>query len=176
MADQSHIEELRRRLQKDPASIAFAQLAEELRRDGHFQEAADICRTGLTTYPKYSSARVTLARALIGLGRLQEARLELDEALSLAPDNLAAQRTLAEIGGREDLDTMVDRRLSTVDGSTSITVDPAPVEWIDSRLSGAAVSKNHEDDYLRALQVLSALESWLDAIRTHGRIRAEGCS
>ena len=36
MADDSRIEELRRRVRKDPASIAFAQLAEELRRARRF--------------------------------------------------------------------------------------------------------------------------------------------
>ena len=35
MADNQRIEDLRRRVQKDPASIAFAQLAEECRRAGH---------------------------------------------------------------------------------------------------------------------------------------------
>ena len=39
MAENPRIEELRRRVQKDPASIAFAQLAEEFRRAGRFEEA-----------------------------------------------------------------------------------------------------------------------------------------
>ena len=41
MADTTRIDELRRRLQKDPASIAFAQLAEEYRRAGRYQDAVD---------------------------------------------------------------------------------------------------------------------------------------
>ncbi len=47
MADESRIDDLRRRVQKDPASIAFAQLAEECRRAGRFDEAVEVCRAGL---------------------------------------------------------------------------------------------------------------------------------
>ena len=40
MPDNPRIEELRRRVQKEPASIAFAQLADELRPTDRFLEAA----------------------------------------------------------------------------------------------------------------------------------------
>jgi tetratricopeptide (TPR) repeat protein len=98
--DSSRIEELRRRLQKDPASIAFAQLAEEYRRAGRFQEAVDACRAGLKRHPGYLSARVTLGRALLEQGDLDAAKAELDEVLRAAPQNLAAIRGLAEIHRR----------------------------------------------------------------------------
>ena len=44
MADSPRIEELKRRVQSDPASIAFAALAEEYRRAGRFEEAIETCR------------------------------------------------------------------------------------------------------------------------------------
>jgi tetratricopeptide (TPR) repeat protein len=97
MAEHSRIDDLRRRVQKDPASIAFAQLAEELRRSGGYQEAVDTCRAGLKIHPGYLSARVTLGRALIELGQLDEAQTELARVLESAPENLAAIRGLAEI-------------------------------------------------------------------------------
>jgi tetratricopeptide (TPR) repeat protein len=97
MTDNSRIEDLRRRVQKDPASIAFAQLAEEYRRAGQFQESVDACRAGLSTHPGYLSARVTLGRALIELNNLDEAEQELSQVLKSAPDNLAAIRGTADI-------------------------------------------------------------------------------
>ena len=100
MAENSRIDDLRRRVQKDPASIAFAQLAEELRRGEVYQEAVDTCRAGLTIHPGYLSARVTLGRALLELGQLDEARAELSRVLESAPENLAAIRGLAEIHHR----------------------------------------------------------------------------
>ena len=81
----------------DPASIAFAELAEECRRGGDHEEAVGICRTGLAYHPHYLSARVTLGRALVELGRLDEAHTELTRVLTFEPDNLAANRAIAEI-------------------------------------------------------------------------------
>jgi len=100
MADSQRIEDLRRRVQKDPASIAFAQLAEECRRAEQHQEAIDVCRAGLAIHPGYLSARVTLGRALIELDQLDEAQAALELVLKSAPENLAAIRGLAEIHHR----------------------------------------------------------------------------
>ena len=97
MTDTPRIEALRRRIENDPESIAFAQLAEEYRRGGDFEEAIKICREGLARHPGYLSAQVTLGRALIESGQYDEARQELEAVLSVAPDNLAAIRGLADI-------------------------------------------------------------------------------
>ena len=97
MADSQRIDELRRRVQKDPASIAFAQLAEECRRAGQLDESIDICRAGLAIHPGYLSARVTLGRALVELDQLDDALAELEFVLASAPENLAAIRGVAEI-------------------------------------------------------------------------------
>src|SRR5438552_7618130 len=97
MPESPRIEDLRRRVQKDPASIAFAQLAEECRRAEQYQEAIDTCRAGLALHPGYLSARVTLGRALIELDQLDDAQAELEVVLASAAENLAAIRGLAEI-------------------------------------------------------------------------------
>ena len=95
--DNPRLIELRRRVQADPASIAFAQLAEECRRAGDNDEAVGICRGGLHYHPDYLSARVTLGRALSELGRLDEAQVELEIVVKSAPENLPANRALAEV-------------------------------------------------------------------------------
>jgi tetratricopeptide (TPR) repeat protein len=100
MSDNQRIDDLRRRVQKDPASIAFAQLAEELRRDGQYEESVETCRAGLARHPGYLSARVTLGRALIELNQLEDAQGELEHVLKNAPENLAAIRGLGEIHHR----------------------------------------------------------------------------
>jgi len=100
MTDTTRLEELRRRVQRDPASISFAALAEEYRRLGQFGDAIDTCRAGLLRHPAYVSARVTLGRALIEVGAYDEAASELEEVLRSAPENLAAIRALADIHGR----------------------------------------------------------------------------
>jgi tetratricopeptide (TPR) repeat protein len=100
MADNPRIEDLQRRIQKDPASIAFAQLAEEYRRAGQYAEAIDVCHAGLALHPGYLSARVTLGRAFIELGQDEDAQRELEVVVKGAPENLAAIRGLAGIHHR----------------------------------------------------------------------------
>ena len=100
MADSTRIEDLKRRVQLDPASIAFAALAAEYRRAGQFEESISTSQAGLLRHPAYLSARVTLGRSLIELGRYDEARVELEHVLKVAPENLAAIRGLAEIHHR----------------------------------------------------------------------------
>ena len=103
MTDESRILELRRRVQEDPASLAFAELGEECRRAGSNEEAVSICRNGLVHHPHNLSARVTLGRALIELDKLDDAFTELTLVLDMAPGNLAAIRALAEIYQRRGL-------------------------------------------------------------------------
>lgn len=97
MAESPRLLELKRRVQTDPASIAFAALAEEYRRTGELQEAISVARAGLARHPAYATARVTLGRALFATGHREEARQELEQALAAAPENLPAIRTLAEL-------------------------------------------------------------------------------
>jgi tetratricopeptide (TPR) repeat protein len=101
--DHKRLDELRRRVEKDPASIAFAPLAEELRKAGEYDEAVRVCQAGLDHHPAYLSARVTLGRALLELERYSEARTELEYVLRAAPDNLLAQKGMSELAEREGL-------------------------------------------------------------------------
>lgn len=91
------IEALRRKIQDDPASKLFLQLAEAYRLNGDLEEALDTCRKGLETHPCYHSARVSLGRLFLELGRPEEAKKELEDVLKAVPDNLLASRLLDEI-------------------------------------------------------------------------------
>ena len=102
MEDHKRLDELRRRVDKDPASIAFAPLAEELRKAGEYDEAIRVCHAGLEHHPAYLSAHVTLGRALLELQRYSEARTELEYVLRSAPDNLLAQKGMNELAEREN--------------------------------------------------------------------------
>jgi len=140
---------LRGRIRRDPASIAFAQLGEELRRAGQFAEAAEVCRTGLVHYPDYVSARVTLGRALIGLNQLDNARRELEQVRSEAPDNLTAVRALAEVADKQ---------------RAALNPPTAP-NYLGEAGTAAPVRRPTEGtDYLRVIRTLAALEAWLTAI------------
>jgi tetratricopeptide (TPR) repeat protein len=158
---ESRIEELRRRVEKDPASIAFAQLAEEYRRAGHYEESVRVARRGLERHPGYVSARVTMGRALIALQRVNEAYTELQEVVQSAPENLAAIRALAEIHQHPDFAPLpappaVEPEPARQDAKPE-TADRAPLDE-----PSALQSREIEEPYD---PVLEALERWLQQIQ-----------
>jgi tetratricopeptide (TPR) repeat protein len=99
--ESARIEELRRRIDLDPASVSFATLAEEYRRAGRHDDAITTCLAGLAHHPGYVSARVTLGRALLEAGRPEDARIEFEQVVRAAPENLAAIRALATLHERQ---------------------------------------------------------------------------
>src|SRR5690348_1686890 len=101
MGETSRLEELKRRVEADPASIAFASLAEEYRRAARFEEAVEASRAGLRFHPTYVSARVTLGRSLMELGLFDQAERELHVVARSTPDNLAARRALGDLYWRQ---------------------------------------------------------------------------
>ena len=92
----SRIEDLEKRLAKDPQSKVFAQLAEEYRKLGLLEDAIHTCREGLEVHPNYFSARVALGRSLLEANSLEEAATELEKVLAQVPDNILANKFLGE--------------------------------------------------------------------------------
>lgn len=81
---------------------AFGGVAERFRRAGDLDRAITLCREGLKKFPTLLSARVTLGWALLDKGQYDMARVELEQVLRRAPDNLAAIRGLAELHERAE--------------------------------------------------------------------------
>jgi tetratricopeptide (TPR) repeat protein len=126
MPENPRIEELRRRVESDPASIAFAALAEEYRRLGRYDEAVETCLAGLKRHPAYLSARVTLGRAMVETGDFAGAREQFETVLLTAPENLAAIRGLAQIHVRLGESTEMDPHLAQLMREHLETVAQAP--------------------------------------------------
>ena len=85
-----------RRYQEDPTSRVFAPLAEAYRKAGLAREAVEIARDGLRIHPQFVGGRVALARALYDLKLYEDVLMELRQVCRDVPDNLAAQRLLAD--------------------------------------------------------------------------------
>jgi predicted Zn-dependent protease len=183
VADDARIDALRRRLQKDPGSIAFAQLAEEYRRAGRFHEAIDVCRAGLARHPGYLSARVTLGRALLEVGDVESAQRELTDVLRIAPDNLSAIRGIAEVHRKKgevpealeqfrsafemaSPDPTIEEVVRDLRREAMAAVLPAP--------GAAAAPPARAADDRAARRTLAYLERWLQAILTDRRTRLYG--
>ncbi|MGZ3687092.1 MAG: tetratricopeptide repeat protein [Bdellovibrionota bacterium] len=85
-----------KKYQEDPNSRVFAPLAEAYRKAGLIDEAIEIAREGLKIHPQFVGGRVALARALFDKKRFDEVIDELAPIVRDVPDNLIAQRLLAE--------------------------------------------------------------------------------
>ena len=85
-----------KRYQEDPTSRVFAPLAEAYRKAGLLDEAIDICRDGLRVHPTFIGGRVALARAFFDKRFYDDVVKELEPVVLDAPDNLVAQRLLAD--------------------------------------------------------------------------------
>jgi tetratricopeptide (TPR) repeat protein len=154
----TRLEELQRRVRRDPASISFAALAEEYRRLGMFQEAADVCRAGLLRHPSYLSARVTLGRALLELGDFDGATSELERVLQHAPENLAAIRALAELHRRL---AEMPEPMEVDEPVPNVQHESIPEFGASKIVPFVALNDDDADD----ARVIAGLESFLTAIQ-----------
>lgn len=85
-----------KKFQEDPKSRVFAPLAEAYRKAGLFDEAISIAREGLAFHPNFIGGKVALARALFDKKKYDEVFALMVPVTQEAPDNLVAQRLLAE--------------------------------------------------------------------------------
>lgn len=85
------------RLARDPASLAFAPLADAYRRAGRSREAIGLCREGLGRFPHYTTARLILAKALMDDGNSEAALTELSVILQSSPRDAQVHRLAAGI-------------------------------------------------------------------------------
>lgn len=85
-----------KKYQEDPTSRVFAPLAEAYRKINRLDEAVRIAREGLKVHPGFIGGRVALARALFDQKYYQEVIDELTPVVQEVPDNLVAQRLVAD--------------------------------------------------------------------------------
>jgi len=97
MTEQENIDQFKKMLEDDPASKAFAPLAEGYRKMGMLEKALQIALDGVAINPHFNSGKVALAKVLMDLKRFSAAEELLKEVCSKDFDNLLAHRLLGEI-------------------------------------------------------------------------------
>jgi tetratricopeptide (TPR) repeat protein len=105
----------------DPAAPAFPALAEANRRAGRLEEAERVAREGLRRRPELVAGRAALALVLLDLGRVDEARAELERILEDVPDHPLALASFARAGGTA-LEALADDEIegAFADAETSV--------------------------------------------------------
>ena len=93
---EARIKALEGRLQQYPSSAAFFPLASLLWEKGEVDQAENLLKGGLATYPNYAAAGVLLGEILISKDEHGQATRFISKALEIAPWNISGQRLLAE--------------------------------------------------------------------------------
>jgi Tfp pilus assembly protein PilF len=92
----SRLAELRDRVEKDPKSRLFVQLADEYRRAGQAGEAIAVLRRGLEHHSTYVSAWNALGKLYVESGRDHDAIPVFERVLGFDPQNVVAARLLGD--------------------------------------------------------------------------------
>lgn len=90
------IERYQKQYEKDPKSKVFAPLGEAYRKMGLTKEAKQILETGVKLHPHFASGRVAFAKVLMDEKQYELAETQLLAATDLSPENILAQKLLAE--------------------------------------------------------------------------------
>ncbi len=91
------IREYARMLVKNPRSRVFVSMADTCLRAGRTKMALDVVNKGLRRHPLLTAAHVQKGRALMALGRPEEAKQSLGYAIRSNPQNVLARKLLARL-------------------------------------------------------------------------------
>ena len=83
--------------EQNPKSKIFAPLAEAYRKMGLIKEALEIAESGISIHPDFAGGHVALGKIFLEMDKTELATQSLRRAAELAPENIMAQATLAEL-------------------------------------------------------------------------------
>lgn len=90
------IEKYQMMLQRDPKSQVFAPLAEAYRKMGLAEEAFNLCVKGTQYNPNFAGGRISFAKILMARGEYKSASKELEQAVTLSPENIMGYQLQGE--------------------------------------------------------------------------------
>lgn len=91
------IPKLLNQLAKNPNSALFAAIAEELRKQGRYSQALEICKRGIERNPHYANGFFTLGHIYFDMKHYPEAQQQFSKTLQLDPDHLKALEKNAQV-------------------------------------------------------------------------------
>lgn len=146
---ESRIKVLEGRLQQYPSSAVFFPLASLLWEKGLVDQAENLLKNGLATYPNYAAAGVLLGEILITKEEHEQAVRYITKALEIAPWNISGRRLLAECYRKEGDEEaaqvalrvakmLEDDEVATQSAIINSNVDSAPVVVPEGKLDEVA--------------------------------------
>lgn len=137
-------------LARDPSSLVFIQLGEELRRSGQLELALRVALRGLERHSHHADAHDLLARIHVDRDELTSAFDEWDTVLKLAPDHVGARKGVGYVLFKQGRLAEAERYLSRAyeqDGSdpsiaTALHMVRRMLHFTDAEAAAASTDGN----------------------------------
>jgi predicted regulator of Ras-like GTPase activity (Roadblock/LC7/MglB family) len=113
------IQRLSEELARDPSSLVFLELGEQLRRRSDLDVALRIALRGLERHPHHPEAHDLLARICVDRGELERAFDEWDMVLRLAPNHVGAHKGIGYVLFKQGRAAEAERHLDAAAGLDS---------------------------------------------------------
>uniref|UniRef100_A0A7C3LQV1 Tetratricopeptide repeat protein n=1 Tax=Leptospirillum ferriphilum TaxID=178606 RepID=A0A7C3LQV1_9BACT len=133
---------LEERLEGNPKSRSFLQLAEAYLESGAVEKALPLLNQGVEYYPYYLAARITLGQLQKNQGMLDDAIKNFEFVTRTIPDNLVAQKNLADLYFRKE---EKEKALESLKMALSLSPgDPELIE-LEKRINGKSESPSSSE-------------------------------
>jgi tetratricopeptide (TPR) repeat protein len=133
-------------LRKDPRAYSFAPLSDIYRELGLLEDALNIARKGCGLHPDFAAGQMAFARAAFESALKDEAKRALEAVIRITPENIEAQRLLADIYSADGNESAALRCLEVA--SSLDTQQPLPVlpdDSIDEEILDADILELTDD-------------------------------
>lgn len=107
-------------LSSNPGAYSFAPLSDCYRELGRLDDALETARRGIAVHPEFAAGQMALARVSLEKALTEEARQALEKVTRITPENLEAQRLLADIYQQSGEKDAAERCLAII-----YTLDPS---------------------------------------------------
>jgi len=117
-------------LRKDAAALSFAPLADIYRQLGLCEDALEAARKGCSLHPDFAAGQMALAKSALECGGKDEAVKAFEAVVRITPENIEAQRLLADLYSADGKDAAAVHCLavaSSLDMEIEERTAPAPL-------------------------------------------------
>jgi len=148
-------------LKRDPHAYSFAPLAELYLSLGLVDDALQTARKGCAIFPDFAAGQMALARAALASSLKAEAKSALEKVVRVTPENLEAQRLLADIYTADGEQVAALHCLGIVSSLEAML--PEPVMPVPVAVAVPAVMEIADEDILELTDDLIEYEDFEDA-------------
>jgi len=118
-------------LRRDPGAYSFAPLSDMYRELGLLEDALKVARKGCGLHPDFAAGQMALARAAFESALKDDAKRALEAVIRITPENIEAQRLLADIYSADGDESAALRCLEIASSLDTLQILPVPSEEVE---------------------------------------------